>query len=341
MRRLSFIVAFGIVAGLIAYALGPSTPGIPRAVTPNFSCLVEGAVGDDPSCEFVVRNDGNATLKLTTVKAPQGISIEGAGSDVAPGKEKKIRALIDTSIVVGKATVPVTIGTNDPERPELPLEVRVNIRAYLVARPGFARYIYVQKAREGTIAQTIGAVDGAPFQVLGVESPYPYLRVTSREATPEERRPEWPGSQWRVETTLLQDAPVGAVSGNVVVRTDHPKQKAVWVPVSGFVRPIIAVTPPQAKLSVVNPVSTPEVRLHLKNFADETIELTGASTTVKGILAAVKPLEAGRVYEVVLSFAPDMPDGPFQGTVQIRTASPKIPLVEVPLDGTLARPGKQ
>jgi hypothetical protein len=338
MRRWSivagFVIAVGVVAVIAFPAIRPSAVFVPKAVTPASSCQIQAVVGDNASCEIVVRNGGWRTLTLGKAKTPPGLTIEGAGSSVGPRGTTTIRAVVDTNVVVGKGSIPVAIRSNDPKRPELALEVKVDVRAYLVARPGYARYIYVQKAREGTIVQTIAAADGAPFRVLNVESPLPHVRVAWHEATPAERRPEVSGAQWIVESTISGDSPVGALTGNILVRTDHPKQAVLRVPVSGFVRPIIAVTPPVASLSVIDPATTPEVRLHVKNFAEEPIKVTGASTTVPGISAAVTTVEPGRIYYVVLTFGQELAAGPFKGTVQIRTASPKIPVIDVPLDGT-------
>jgi hypothetical protein len=335
MRRSMIVVTSVLGLGLIAFIAVQLSGGlVPRAVTPKASCLVEAVVGNQASCEIVVRNGGWRTLTLGMVKTPSGITVEGARSNIGPRREKTIRVVVDTNVVVGKGAIPVAIQSNDPKRPELALEVKVDVRAYLLARPGYARYIYVQQAREGTIVQTIAATDAASFRILSVESPLPHLRVAWHEATPTERRPEMPGVQWIVESTIVGDSPVGAISGDIIVRTDHPKQAMLRVPVSGFVRPIFAVTPPVASLSVVNPATASEVRLHVKNFAEESIKVTGASTTVRGISAAVTAVDPGRVYYIVLTFGPDLPAGPFKGTLQIRTASPKIPIINVPLDGT-------
>jgi len=338
MRRWSIVAAFVVAVGLVLViafpAIRPSAIFVPKAVTPSSSCQIQAVVGDNGSCEIVIRNGGWRTLMLDKAKAPPGLTIEGAGSSVGPRGTTKIRAVVDTNVVVGKGSIPVTIRTNDPKRAELALEVKVDVRAYLVARPGYARYIFVQKAREGTIVQTVAATDDASFRVLSVESPLPHLRVAWHEATPAERRPEMNGSQWIVESTISGDSPVGALTGNILVRTDHPKQAVLRVPVSGFVRPIFAVTPPVASLSVIDPALTPEVRLHVKNFAEEAIKVTGASTTVPGISATVTTADPGRVYYVVLKFGRELVAGPFKGTIHIQTASPKIPVLDVPLDGT-------
>jgi hypothetical protein len=338
MRRsavvLTGVVGAGVIAAIAVTASQSSGILVPEAVTPASSCEVQGVVGQEAACEIVVRNGGWGTLALGHPKAPNGIRIDGANSTIGPRGKTTLRAVVDTNVVVGRGTIPVTIPTNDAKRPSLALEVKVEIKSFLAAVPGYARYIFVQKAREGTIVQTIAATDATPFHVLGVESPAPYIRVAWREAKESERRPEIPGSQWLVESTISSDAPVGAITGDLIVRTDHAKQPILRVPVSGFVRPVFAVTPPTASLSVVDPATAAEVRLHVKNFAEEAIAVTGASTTVPGISASVTPVEAGRVYYVVLKFTPDLPAGPFKGTVQIRTASPKTPVVEVPIDGT-------
>ena len=45
---------------------------------------------------------------------------------------------------------------------------------------------------------------------------------------------------------LANNAKVGPLADYVTVHTNHPKQKMVQIPVSGFVRPVMAVTPPTA-----------------------------------------------------------------------------------------------
>jgi hypothetical protein len=123
----------------------------------------------------------------------------------------------------------------------------------------------------------------------------------------------------------------------VVVRTDHPRQKSVFIPLSGFVRPVLAVTPPQALLGEVDPAGTAAIRLHVKNFAEESIEVTAASTDVAGVSARIEPIESGRTWSLLLTLDKEMAAGSFQGRILIKTASPKAPLIEVPLTGKIVR----
>jgi hypothetical protein len=218
------------------------------------------------------------------------------------------------------------------------LAVQLDVRPFLLVRPGYARYITVQKAREGTLAQTIGAADGATFRVLRVESPLPSLRVSFREARPDERQPAWTGSQWRVTVTLASESPVGALAGSIVVHTDHPRQRRAFIPVSGFVRPILAVTPPEARLGDLDHRRSNPVRLLVRNFAEEPIEITGVSTDVAAVRAELEPIQAGRTWRLKLLPAPGAPLGPFEGTLRLRTGSPKLPSLEVPLSGRIVGP---
>ena len=203
-------------------------------------------------------------------------------------------------------------------------------------RPGQARYVFVQRIRDGLIAQTVWATDGGDFRVVGLESPHPFLRATFREARPEERRSDVPGRQWRVELTLPADAPVGPLGGHLVIRVDHPRQKAVLVPVSGFVRPLFAVTPPAAHLGSVRVGA--RLSLHVKSFAEEPVSLVEAASDVPGVRAELTPIEPGRAYRLRLTLEAGVPAGEVTGSVRIRTDSPRQPVIEIPLSGTV-RPG--
>ena len=53
-------------------------------------------------------------------------------------------------------------------------------------KPGYARYVTVRgEPKEGTIVQTLFAPDGGPMDIVKVDSPFPYLTVSFREAQEE------------------------------------------------------------------------------------------------------------------------------------------------------------
>lgn len=297
-------------------------------------------VGEPAVVEFRVENRGRAPLTLEPkagADPPREVRVEVTGSPAAPGKAARVAVEVDTAGVAGKARFAVPLVTNDPKQETLTLTVALDVHPFLVARPGFARYIVVRHETEGTIGQTIAATDGSGFRVTGVESPSPALRVSFRKARDGERTAELRGSQWRVESTLRSDAPVGPLTGEILVRTDHPKQRTLRIPVSGFVRPILAVTPPRAEVGEIDPAAGATASLHVQSFSTAPIEVRGADCDVPGITAEVVPVTAGRVYKVRLRFGPKLPAGEFSGTVRIRTASPHRPVVEVPLRGRTAR----
>jgi hypothetical protein len=197
--------------------------------------------------DFMIKNEGDADLQITNVQPGCGCTVAEFDKVIKPGATGKVHAVVDSSTFNGPISKGISVFTNDPDHPQLELTVHAKIEPYIAVKPGYARYITVQaEPQEGNIVQTIWAPDGAPFDVTGVDSPFPFLTVAFHEAKPEERLPEAKGKQWKVEMKLLSNAKVGPLADYVTVHTNHPKQKVVQIPVSGFVRPVIAVTPPNA-----------------------------------------------------------------------------------------------
>jgi hypothetical protein len=335
IRRLLAWLSLSLAAG--APAAPEGSPPRAQVEAPHHDAGPVG-VGEPFAHEFLVRNPGESPLELSLAEASKGTTVTIEPAVIVPGAEGRVRVVVDPDRDPGPAVLPTLLRTSDPEQPTLRLELRLEVRLFLAVRPGYARYITVRGAREGTIVQHVTALDGATFRVLKVECPLPHLRLAFREARPEERRPETAGSQWRVEMTLSGDAPVGAVAANVLIETDHPKQRRTYVQVSGFMRPMFAVTPPEARLGELDPAKSPTARLVVKNYAEEPIALTGVTTTVPAVRAELEPVEAGRTWYVRLHLAEGAKPGAFEGLVRIATASPQVPMVEVPLSGRVATP---
>ncbi|MGH7332398.1 MAG: hypothetical protein ACREKS_06545 [Candidatus Rokuibacteriota bacterium] len=135
----------------------PSTP-LPRVtVDPESQRRGVVGLGEEAVAEVVVRNDGGAPLTLAAPRLRRGTRVEGLVPELAPGESVRVRFRIDTLTADGNRQHSWTLVTNDPDRPRVVLVVEFDVRPFLVGRPGYARYIVVQHAREGTITQTIGA----------------------------------------------------------------------------------------------------------------------------------------------------------------------------------------
>jgi hypothetical protein len=323
---------------LVAATLLAQGAGKPKAVvTEPIKDVGFVAKGEVASHEFGIRNAGDAPLQIQEVRASCGCTATEFDKVIAPGQTGKVRLTLDTSTFSGPVAKGVTVLTNDPAAPTIELTIRARVEPFIKVKPGYARFITVQKeAKEGTIVQTLWAADRSPFEVVKVESPYPFLTVTHREAKPEERPKEVADQQqWRVEMHLSNDAPVGPLIEPVKVYTSHPRQKLVEIPVSGFVRPVMAVTPPVADFGQIEVKEPTRWAIHVRNFATEPIKLTSVMGTVPGIDFKIEPLREGREYEVVLTFKPELRKGPVNGKLTVVTDSPKVPKIEVELKGTV------
>lgn len=291
--------------------------------------------GDKIVHDFVIKNEGDADLQITNVQPACGCTVAEFDKVIKPGQTGKVHAVVDSSTFSGPISKGVSVFTNDPEHPQIELTIHAKVEPYISIKPGYARYITVQgEPLEGNIAQTLWAPDGTAWDITGVDSPFPFLTVTYREAKPEERLPDAKGKQWKVEMKLSNQAKVGPLSDYVTVHTNHPKQKIVQIPVSGFVRPVVATTPPNAdfgKIEIKEPIKK---ALNIRNFATEPIKVTSVDPTLpKGIETKLETLEEGREYQVRIVLNPDLAKGPFLGKLVIHTDSPKVPTLEVEVKG--------
>jgi hypothetical protein len=286
---------------------------------------------------FEVRNEGTAPLVLDD---PRGTVFTRGGEfdhTIAPGASGKVTIEVNPELMTGPSTGTLHVKTNDPSTPDLVLTLKLDVEPLLFMKPGYARWNTVQGEREGTISQLLFAKDGKEFKVLGVEAP-PYIRTSFRPAAANELKAETKGSQWHIEATVDSWAPVGAITGYLRVNTDHPAQPVALIPISGFVRPILHVTPPTGTLGELHvPADGQLVVFELNNFATESIAVSTVESTLATTEVKLLPIKEGRHYRIELRLLPTMAAGPFQGVLRIHTDSPKLPLYEVPFSGSIVK----
>lgn len=285
---------------------------------------------------FEIRNTGSEPLRVLGVESSCTCTVARFDEVIAPGGTGTVTAEVDTRSLDGQTTGILTVRTNDPDVPALRLLTQVVVEPVLGARPGYGRWSYVHGEPEGTITQSVFALDGKDFRVLRVVAPEQF-RTSFRPAAEDELRDGVAGPQWRVAATLDAAAPVGPITGFLEVHTDHPEQPVTRIPLSGFVRPAYHVTPPEGTFGEIEAGSPQPALFVFKSFTTVPVTLLGAESTVAGTDVVVLPQPDGRTYRVEVRFTEEMPAGAFSGTLRLRTSLDDLAVTEVPLSGTIVR----
>lgn len=179
---------------------------------------------------FKLRNDGPGLLRVEQVKSTCACTVGAVlGRDVPPQGETWVSVQLDTRELAGPTTKTITVYTNDPVHRAIGLSLRGTVLADLVVEPPLV-YLGTVEAGTGarrTVQIRAGRPDGAA-RATDVRAPR-FLRA---------RLTRDPGDQavQVLEVDLAPDAPVGRVSGEVVLETTGARLRRIVVPVFGTVR---------------------------------------------------------------------------------------------------------
>lgn len=325
-----------LVASSPAFLVG-ADGGTPKAVVEKTTIDV-GSIprGETIQADFIIKNEGTATLEITSARPSCGCTVADFDRLIEPGKSGKIHAVVDTVSLLGANGKTVTVTTNDPANPRFQLTIQSDVKPFVFADPGYARYtLFVHNDRDQTINQIVYSRDFPGLEILSIDSPKPFIKVNKREARPDERAADSNGNQWVIEITLSKETPIGPVSENVRVTFNHPKQKVMDIPVSGFIRPVVAVTPPSLNLGKVNPADPQKWGVLVKNFGSQALELGAVQNDIPGIDVAVESIEIGRQFKIVFTPKAGMPKGDFAGKVTVKTNLAQQGEIVVELKGTV------
>jgi hypothetical protein len=330
--QLLLLATSGTPASATAPAKEPAKPKL----TVEDRVYEAGEVARDKVVEhtFKLHNAGDAVLEIRKIIVAANLEIVARPTTVAPGATAdltvRVPLLNDKPVALLKQ---LEVESNDPETPKMALEVRILSTEYVAAKPGYARWISVLHEKPGTISQTLAALDGQDFELLRTSPPPPGVSsaISVIEQEPGKAR------KWKLDLTLAEDAPVGPIVGTLLVHVSHPKQSIVPIPLSGFMRPIVVVTPNVLNVGELVLTAKQSQAFTVKSYSTAPVRVTKVEHDLEGFApAALEERVAGREYRLKLDFDPaTLPKGPFKGTLKIHTDSAKVPLLTVPLEGTI------
>lgn len=331
MRKTTSITTLSVLALLATAAPPPALAAAEAVVKQPVVDVGRVAKGEKVEHSFTIENQGDATLTVRKVKPSCGCTVARFDESIAPGGSGKIAAVLRTDNFSGPIAKSITVFTSDADNPKITLVIKADVQPQIEVKPGYARFIVVEGAGSESSTQTLWTVDGPELEVLGVESPFDFVKASYApvEGDDGERK-------WAVTLSLDRNAAaIGPMADFIEVQTNHPKQPVVRIPVSGFIRPVVSVTPRVAQLGSHQLEAPYTTSLEVRNQSESAISLASVSADVAGLDAAIEEVEPGQVYKVVLTLTPGMAKGPFEGKLRINTTSRRRPTVEVDVSGTV------
>ena len=128
--------AFFVRGALSAGAVSPAPAGPPRiAVEPQVFDFGSVLPGKTLGKEVAVRNHGDADLVITKVDTTCNCTVVGSyASRIAPGSGTTLRVELTTPDTPGRTAQAVRIESNDPEQPQVHIDVTATVVAPAKAR---------------------------------------------------------------------------------------------------------------------------------------------------------------------------------------------------------------
>ncbi len=296
--------------------------------------------GDQVERVFRVRNEGDADLELRRVKPSCGCTIARVSKErVPPGETAEIVVRFESGERQGPQDLQIQVVTNDPKEKDFGdhvtiLHLRGEVANLCQVIPQVAYFASFLRGKPIERRITILPVDRKEVAVLAVESPLPWIRVESKVF-------EQQGKKGAVLSIVAAEGtPIGALEGAIKVRTDHPRQPLLDIPLLGQCHGAIVHFPDRLALypggMSAEMATEPTVHLQRDPAAPGTgVPIVAIETPGLPYRTVADEVLPGRRVDVRLELDPAAKPGPFAGAVRIFLADPDQPLVEVPVYGEL------
>lgn len=342
MRLLTMLTIAGLVAVSAAAPLAAqdeAAAGAPKLVVEQ-SIVDAGTVpqGKVLDIDFKLANEGTAPLDVISVRPTCGCTVADYDKQIAPGATGSVKAHLDTADFAGAISKSILLRTNDPDNPAMTLVIKTEVKPYVEVLPRkLIRFNAVQKDPVVEKVVVVGGDDAPDFKVTGVDSSEDYLKATVRPLQGDERISGKDPHQFEVAMSVAPDAPVGPVSGELVVHTNHPKAGDIPIKVYGVVRALVHVTPPQIQFGSVESKLRPGRNVIVVNNrpGNDTLEVTKVAVDDPAFVANASTIEEGKRYQVSVTVKEDAEAGPRDATLTISTNDPDYPTIAVPVRASL------
>ena len=283
---------------------------------------------------FIVKNNGASDLVISDARPGCGCTVASFDKLVKPGGEGKVVSTVDTKNFAGPISKSILLVSNDPDRPQLNLFIKATVKPFVDVLPtGYLRFSVV---KGDSAAQDVLLVsEEKSFKPMVAEMAQPYVKAELVPAGEKDRVSGRPGEQYKLHVSVTGDAPEGLLNAPIRINTGVTQQPSLEIPVSGYIRSRVSVTPALVNFGNFTAGKDPITRniIVTNNKPAQPIKVTRAEVSVPGFLTDVVPTQEGVSYTVVVKASDKVKKGAIEGTVKLYTTDKEKAIIELPLKG--------
>jgi Protein of unknown function (DUF1573) len=326
-------------AAPVPQAAAPAAPG--KAVAaPKIDVSQEtrdmGTVpkGQVIETDFVIKNTGGSDLVISDARPSCGCTVSSFDKVIKPGAEGKVHTSVDTKSFSGPISKSVLVVSNDPDRPQMNLFVQALVKPFVDVAP--QQYVRFSVVKGDAASQDVILIsEEKGFKPTVAETAQPYVKAELSPAGDKDKIAGRPGEQYKLNVSVLPDAPEGLLNAPVRINTGVQQQPNLEIPVSGIVRPRVSVSPITVNFGNFTAGKDPITRniVVTNNKPGTPVKVTKAEVSVPGFMTDVVPTQEGVSYTVVVKASDKVKKGAVDGKVTLHTTDKDRGVIEIPLKG--------
>ncbi|HTO89414.1 MAG TPA: DUF1573 domain-containing protein [Thermoanaerobaculia bacterium] len=313
-------------AGAVA---GPKIEVIPE--TKDAGTVAKGQMIEST---FVVKNNGGSDLIISDARPGCGCTVASFDKVVKPGGEGKVISSVDTKNFSGPISKSILLISNDPDRPQLNLFIKATVKPFVESVPtGYLRFSVVKG--DSASQDVVLVSEEKTFKPTVGEMAQPYVKAELAPAGDKDKVAGRAGEQYKLHVAVTGDAPEGLLNAPIRISTGVAQQPTLEIPVSGYIRARVSVTPAQVNFGNFTAGKDPITRniIVTNNKPSQPVKVTKAEVSVPGFVTDVVPTQEGISYTVVVKASDKVKKGAIDGTVKLYTTDKEKAVIELPLKG--------
>jgi hypothetical protein len=276
----------------------------------DFGSVTQGTVVKH---DFILKNVGNADLRIQQVVAACGCTATATTSEVIPaGGEGTIHVQFDTAGFSGSASKGVRVLTTDLDHPSSDLTIKGNIETDVKVQPAILNFGDVPRSSNSSKTVDVTVRQGSDVQLSDVKNFSKFIEAKKVSSDPK---------NMRIAVTLKPGAPLGVLRDRIVVAYGKDSSSLLNVPVVANIKGNLKVEPATLSFGIIEGPNAMKRSIKIENQGTEQLEIQSVEPSDSAMKVSHEVIKPGKIFVVHVSIDPAAVKQDLRGSVNIKTNS--------------------